>query len=87
MFENFKMCTKNTFGNNDENQLVALLGAHQIGRAIQKFSGFHGRWRPCGVRNSLTNGLFKSITSLGKPNFEWIQTRASQNNGGDATLD
>ena len=66
--------------------MVALLGAHQIGRAKQQFSGFQGRWRPCGVKNSLTNGLFKAITGLGKPNLEWIQTRASQNNGGDANL-
>ena len=77
LYETFQMCTKGVFTDDDENQLVALLGAHQIGRAKQKFSGFQGRWRPCGVKNSLTNGLFKAITGLGKPNLDWIQTHAS----------
>lgn len=87
LFATFKMCTKNVFTDADENQLVALLGAHQIGRAIQKFSGFHGRWRPCNNRNTMTNGLFQQITLLGKPNRRWVQSMANEQNGGRDDLD
>ena len=29
----------------------------------------------------MTNGLFKHVTGLGKPNLEWVQTDASQHSG------
>ena len=86
LYDSFQMCTKGVFGDGDENQLVALLGAHQIGRAKQKFSGFNGRWRPCGVKDKLTNEMFKFITGLGRPNQKLTQTLASENNRGDPNL-
>lgn len=83
VFTTTKMCLKDQIGEDD---LVALMGVHYLGRARQKNTGFAGRWRPCGVKNKLTNGLYKWITGRGKPNHMQVQTLASQNNAGSTNV-
>lgn len=57
-----------------EAELVALLGTHNIGAAVQTNSGFAGPWGAGADRNALTNGLYSFLIGAGRGrNFNLVQ--------------
>ena len=66
-----------------EQELVALLGIHNIGAAVQNNSGQAGPWGATADRNRLTNGMYGFLMGLNRGrNFDLIQTgSASHANG------
>ena len=57
----FQEGTKNMIS---EAELVALLGTHNIGSAVQTNSGFSGPWGTAPDRNSLNNGLYTFLMGI-----------------------
>lgn len=49
-----------------EQQTVAIMGAHNLGRAHTQFSGFNGAWK--GATDVLDNGYYASLQTL-----NWVQ--------------
>lgn len=49
-----------------EQELVALLGIHNLGAAVQNNSGFAGPWGEIPDRNRLTNGMYEFIMGFDK---------------------
>ena len=66
-----------------EAELVALLGIHNLGAAVQLNSGFAGPWGASADRDRLTNGLYGFISGSGRgPNFDLIQTSSGDHANG-----
>ena len=69
-----------------EYDLVALLGVHNLGRATQTNSGFHGNWGAGADRNRLNNGMYTFMLGRGRRNFDLVQTLASEQNNGNPAV-
>jgi hypothetical protein len=70
-------------GQVSEQDLVALLGLHNLGLAVQTNSGFAGPWGNGGDRNVLTNDLYAFLLGKGAGrNFNLIQSPSLQHVSG-----